>query len=53
MVHLLIVNVKIPVIASIFFNGLLSLVTYSIIELKPTIAKVLKLHIGEKDDYLN
>ena len=50
MVHLIIVNVKIPVNASIFFNGFLSLITYSIINLKPTIAKILHLEIGEIDD---
>jgi hypothetical protein len=43
MVHLLIVNVNIPVNATIFFSGLLNLVTYSIINLKKPIAKVLNL----------
>jgi hypothetical protein len=53
MIHLIIANVRIPVNASIFFNGLLSLVTYSIIDLKPTITKILNLDIGDIDEQLN
>ena len=43
MVHLLIVNVKIPANATIYFNGLLSLVTFNIIDLTPSIRKALSI----------
>lgn len=43
MVHLLIINVKIPANAQMFFAGLLSFVTFDIIELGPYIRKGLNL----------
>jgi hypothetical protein len=43
MVHLLIINVKIPANAQMFFAGLLSFVTFDIIELGPYIRKGLDL----------
>jgi magnesium-transporting ATPase (P-type) len=48
MVHLLIVNVRIPANAQAFFAGLLSFVTFDIIELGPYIRAGLKLE--ETDD---
>lgn len=43
MVHLLIINVKIPANAQMFFAGLLTFVTFDIIELGPYIRKGLNL----------
>ena len=47
MVHLLIVNVNIPVNAQIFFSGLLNLVTYNIVDLKKPVRELLRLDANE------
>jgi hypothetical protein len=47
MVHLLITNVKIPANAQFFFAGLLSFVTFDLIELGPYIRKALNLYDDE------
>lgn len=47
MVHLLIINVKIPANAQMFFAGLLTFVTFDIIELGPYIRKGLNLEDAE------
>lgn len=47
MVHLLIVNVDIPVNAAIFFSGLLNLVTYSLVKLEKPIENALHLTKNE------
>lgn len=43
MVHLLIINVKIPANAQFFFAGLLGFVTFDIIDVKPYLRRGLKL----------
>jgi hypothetical protein len=44
MVHLLIVNVNIPANAQIYFNGLLSFVTFSLYDIEEPIRKGLNLY---------
>jgi hypothetical protein len=43
MIHLLLVNVVVPASCQIFFNSLLSLVTYNIVDLSPYLKRWLKL----------
>lgn len=43
MIHLLLVNVVVPASCQMFFNSLLSLVTYNIIDLSPYLKRGLKL----------
>ena len=43
MVHLLLVNVVVPANCQMFFNSLLSLVTYNIVDLSPYLKRFLKL----------
>ena len=47
MVHLLIVNVKIPANAQYFFSGLLSFVTFNLFDLTPYIRNGLNLYDEE------
>jgi hypothetical protein len=47
MVHLLIINVKIPANAQYFFSGLLSFVTFNLIDLTPYIRNGLNLFDDE------
>ena len=47
MIHLLLVNVIVPANCQMFFNSLLSLVTYDIIEFGPYITKWMKLYDDE------
>ena len=55
MVHLLIINVRIPANAQLFFGVLLQFVTFNIIDLEPTIRKTLNLYENEEiqDNLLN
>lgn len=48
MVHLLLVNVRIPANAQIFFSGLLSFVTFGLIDFEPTFRKILHLKLEEE-----
>jgi hypothetical protein len=44
MVHLLIVNVRIPANAQLFFGVLLEFVTFNLIDLEPYLRKTLNLY---------
>ena len=50
MVHLLLINVAIPANARIFFSGLLSFVTFGLIDFEPTFRKI--LHLSQEDDHM-